>query len=151
MKNSINTRFERISLHDSLMEGVTRNGDSLIVEFSWSYLSDYKEKAIEEGIITGKSIFASSSVVDEKILQLNDGGGMVEIDKPDDFGEYFELIATTDFRIESNTQILSIGGFYEKDHVYLFLQWDIYFKTGSYGWNTQVLHSEWKEGKLPEG
>ena len=66
MKYSLTSDFKRISFHDSKIERITRQNNSIEVTFDWAKISNYDESKESNGIIISKCKFTLMDVTEEK-------------------------------------------------------------------------------------
>ena len=65
-KFSINNNLKRLKLHDSGVLKFYKNEEGTIIEFDWSFLENFVENGIDEGIVLGKTKMSIKDYKNEK-------------------------------------------------------------------------------------
>ena len=145
MPYSIND-LSRLSLHDSLLESVTRRGTSLELIFDWAKLAHLAEADVAEPIILGRTTLLLTGIGTETFELYEDEGGSMRAISPIEGSARLGLI--TDNKLP-NSDTLLINGLFIETAGSNWIEWRITFATIAVFWNTFITHSEWLAGKLP--
>ena len=143
--------FDRLSLHDSGVEKFYKEGENTIIEFDWSFLKNYSENGIDEGIVLGKTIMKVKGYKNEKFRLDYSGTANFKNKKPEYIIYNQNLFNFWDVVMENSTDennnSFKISGFYE-DNIFCWIDWTFEFESIEISWKNHVLHKDWLNGHL---
>lgn len=146
--NSIETNISRLSLHDSHLENLERDGDLTIATFDWGYLADYLEQGYEKGVVLGKCRFKIQGINNEEFRVYKQEGKEYAIEKvPNDLTDCWDEIANTE--IDELKQEIKLDGMFTRDSESNWIEWKFNYESIELEWYSFITDEEWNMGILP--
>ena len=141
----ISENIKRLELHDSLIDLLEINSDSIVLTFDWAKLENYKEGNLD-GLILGKCKLVLSGIT-KTAFEIITGGGTKIIEFPKDFQSRLEIIGENESKDDNH---LRIGSLMNYDGKLAWTNWNLNFNKFSLYWNNHVTFEEWTNGTIAE-
>jgi hypothetical protein len=151
--HSISNNPERIDLHDSYAESITRRGSDIIIPLSHGWVDNYEELGINEGIVFGSAILTFLNVEDERFKSCREVMYVgVPIEKPSDFESEYSRILRSTFtkKTVGHSSYLMLDREETQVGGYNVVEWFIRHTHWTLEWDSYVLHSDWRKGAIPD-
>ncbi|MAO09805.1 MAG: hypothetical protein CMC07_02645 [Flavobacteriaceae bacterium] len=145
MKFKISENIKRIELHDSNIDFLEINSDSIIITFDWAKLENYNEENLD-GLILGKCKLELSGIIKKTFEIITDEETKIT-EFPKDFQSRLEIIGENE---SENDNHLRIGSLMNYDEKLAWTNWNLNFNKFNFYWNNHVTFEEWKKGAIAE-
>ena len=141
MKYSIMKDLDRVSFHDSKIEKILREGNSIKITFDWSKVANCIEFNEKNGIVTKRCVFLIDEVEDEVFHLYDDElkSWLIKKNLPD-----FDANFTEIGEVKIENQVFIFSGAYRPDNNYYWIEWHIQFKNLNLSWDQHCSYDEWK-------
>jgi hypothetical protein len=143
----MNHNIERLNLHDTHLISIGRDTQDIILNLSHGYLSDHKEKGVNEAIMFADAVLSFKNVTSEIYRSSNEthNGTFYVIEKPSDFETEYEVIAGNELEANNHFVIQVFRKKFDPLQFYC-VEWTIEFDSFALDWKKFVLHRDWLMG-----